>query len=111
MTPNDFDQLIEHYAQSIAPTLPASFASDVLRETRLRQANRAERSGRFSEISSVFFHPGMLAAGLMLALSIGIALPTSLRGADRFSASESLGLHVFTSATLNLPSGLLAQMP
>jgi hypothetical protein len=99
----DFDELLAECRAAGIPALPGSFSADVLREIRLRSSERKEESGWFSQLLACL-RPGMVAAGLGLALVVGVLFPGHTRESDS-RAADGLGLHVFS--TSNMPSGVL----
>ena len=104
MNKPDLDQLFAEYRRVDNPPLPGSFASHVLREIRLRRAE-AETGW----VSSLFacLRPGMVAASLSVAISVGVLVPGLVRGIEPSNAADGLGLDVFSTSAANMPSGLL----
>lgn len=100
----DFDDLLTECRQTAIPSLPGSFSSHVLRDIRLRSEEFQTESGWFFSLF-VFLRPGMMAAGLSLALAVGVLVPGFDRSNDNSMAVDGLGLNVFS--TEKMPSGLL----
>lgn len=104
MKTHDFEELLAGYRLAAIPGLPGAFATDVLREIRLRGAG-----GEPGWISSLFacLRPGMFAAGLSIALAVGALLPGLARGNGNSMAVAGLGLNVFSPSASHMPSGFL----
>lgn len=105
----DFDELLADYRQSDIPALPGSFSSHVLREIRVRSAEAGREPGWFSALLACL-RPGMVAASLSVAISVGVLLPGLARANDHALAAAGLGLDIFSPTAPNLPSGLLAKI-
>jgi len=102
-----FEDLLEEFRQCEVPSLPGSFASDVLREIRLRSA--AEHEAGLLPSLLALFRPSLLAASLSVAIAVGVVLPGMVLPADQSPTVSSLDLNVFSAGSSYFPSGLLAK--
>ncbi len=109
MQKHDFDELLAEYRQADIPALPGSFSANVLREIRLRSGAATRDSGWLSALITCL-RPGMAAAGLAIAISVGVLLPGIARGNEHSMAVAGLGLNVFSPSASNLPSTLLTKL-
>ena len=104
----NLDKLLTRYAEAPVPALPGSFQQDVLREIRLRKGDSRQSDGWLSEIYTLFFRPGFLAASFSLAVAVGLAFPAMMRPAAPMQTASSLGLDVFSHSMVELAPGDLA---
>lgn len=109
MQKHDFDELLAEYRQADIPALPGSFSANVLREIRLRSVAPIRDSGWLSAFIACL-RPGMAAASLAVAISVGVLLPGIARGNEHSMAVAGLGLNVFSPSASNLPSTLLTKL-
>lgn len=100
----DFDELLAACRQTGPPPLQSNFPSHVLREIRLRSARK--ESGWLSLLSA-WLRPGMVAASLAVAISVGALVPGLVRADGHSRAASGLGLDVFSTSAPKIPSGIL----
>ena len=105
---SDLDSLLSLDRERPVPTLPGSFTGDVLREIRQRQGEPASILGWWIDLLDFAMQPARLAVALAVALVVSSLVSYSIRPAPIFSRPD---LGVFSSATLNLPSGRLEHTP
>jgi len=111
MEHRDLDKILKQLAEAPVPPLPGHFAQDVLREIRIRKAAAPAPGGWFADYFSALFRPIFLSASFAIAITVGVAVPVTLRAASETAATTaSLGLHVFATSSPNLPSGLLSRL-
>jgi len=112
MDNRNLDKLLAEIRQSKAPPLPGSFASDVLREIRLRRAASTNDSGWVSALL-LWCRPSVLTAVLTVTVTVGLVLPgfDMARSTNQSRAAANLDLNIFSPFASNLPSGLLAKVP
>jgi hypothetical protein len=108
MNDRNLDELLRNYADCPVPSLPGSFTQDVLREIRLRKTSPRPAESWLSELYTLVFRPGFLAASFSLAIMVGIAFPAMMRPTNPSAIASSLGLDVFSRSMTELPSGTLA---
>jgi hypothetical protein len=102
----ELDTLLTASRDRALTKLPGTFAGDVLREIRLRGARGREWTW-WGEVSELTRRPSLLAAGIGFALVVGVLTPVVAGlGAAPGPGSD---FAIFSSGTMNLPSGLLAQ--
>jgi len=106
----DLDRLLKSYAENSAPSLPGNFQQNVLREIRIRAQKPHGVAGWISEICLLLFRPGILAASLTIAVTIGLAAPALVTPDPHALVASALDLDVFSASTTHLPSGLLARI-
>ncbi len=107
---NDFelDDLLAGLAGRKAPDLPGSFGDDVLREIRLRKTSASESPPWLVGLLQSWLHPRCFALAIAAAVILGAVMPLAFTRSDTSMAIASLDLNVFSSSSLNTPSGLLA---
>ncbi len=112
MEHNKLDDLLMELRRNSVAELSASFATDVLREIRTRkpELRSSEPSDWFSKLSYLL-RPSLLASALIVAVSVGVALPAvgAARSANESMAVAGLGMNVFSPSSPVLPSGLLGK--
>lgn len=107
MDDSDFDQLLKAVAQRAPSPLPGSFGQDVLRAIRVREEQPVSW---LQEICQLFLRPRLLAGSAALVFAVGLAFPPMISlAAEPSHTADQLGLGVFSVASSNLPSGLLAK--
>jgi anti-sigma factor RsiW len=104
MDDRDLDEFLKRYANASVPALPGSFPQNVLREIRLRRGSSRQKEGWLSELYTLFFRPGFMAASFSLAIVVGFAFPAMMRPANPALTANSLGLDVFSHSMVELPS-------
>lgn len=102
-----FEDLLGEFRRRDVPALPGSFPSDVLREIRRRTA--ADREAGWLPLLLSLFRPSLLAAGLSVAIAVGVVMPGIVRPADRSPVTSGPDLNVFSTDSPYFPSGLLAK--
>ena len=107
----DLDSLLSDYRSRAIPELPGSFATDVLREIRLRGKSEKALPRWWQEVLEVACRPSRLAAGLGMAIAIGVLVPYATLPSEVSRSVQGLDLAVFSSGARNLPSGLLTRIP
>jgi hypothetical protein len=106
---SQIDDLVAECSRRKVPELPGAFATDVLREIRLRTATTKIEGSWFATLARLCLLPRTLALSAMAAALIGAAAPVILAHDEAAAAASGLDLEVFSSTAFNLPSGLLAR--
>lgn len=106
MKPN-LDSLLPLYRERLVPTLPGSFSVDVLREIRQRRRETAMSRNWWLDFLDLAMRPSPLAAALSVALVVSSLVSYAATPSPNFSGHD---MDVFSSATPNLPSGLLGRV-
>ncbi len=107
MDEKSLDQLLRQRGDAVHSSLPPNFQQNVWRQIRLRR----EASGSAFPVDSLWqwlLRPQLVAAGLAVALFVGIGLGS--RQPDRLALNtrHALNLDVFGAAAPTLPSTMLA---
>jgi len=113
MDNRNLDKLLAEIRQSKPPPLPGSFASDVLRDIRLKRAASAESDSGWLSALLLWCRPSFLTAALTVTIAVSVVLPgiDMALSTNQARASANLDMNIFSPLAPNIPSGLLAKIP